>query len=122
MTAVVDDVFGEAFSTKSILAADRITVQLVGCLDLDTAPLLRHYLVQLTRGAQAGELLEFEFDIEQLYLMSSSAISHFASWLKGLRATEHVRRVKFKTNPNLSWQQRSLDALRRLAEPLVKVE
>jgi hypothetical protein len=122
MTAVIDDVLGDAFSTKSSLAADRISVQLVGCLDLATSPFLRHFLNQLTRSAQAGELLEFEFDIAQLYLMSSSSISHLASWLKGLRALEPVRRVTFRTNPKLSWQQRSLDALRRVAEPLVKVE
>jgi hypothetical protein len=122
MTMVVDDVLGDAFSTKSSLSADKITVQLVGCLDLETAPMLRHFLLQLTRGAQAGEVYEFEFNIEQLYLMSSSAISHFASWLKGVRTTEQVRRVKFRTNPNLSWQHRTLDALRRLAEPLVLVE
>ena len=122
MTAAIDDILGDAFSTKSSLAADTITVQLVGCLDLATAPLLRRYLSQLTRSAQAGELLEFEFNLEQLYLMSSSSISHFASWLKGLRTTELVRRVKFRTNPNSSWQQRTLDALRRLAGPLVKVE
>jgi len=122
MSIVVDDVLGSAFSTKSSLSADRITVELVGCLDLDTAPLLRHFLVQLTRSAQAGELLAFEFNIEQLYLMSSSAISHFASWLKGMRTTEHVRQIKFRTNPNLSWQHRSLDPLRRLASQLVLVE
>jgi hypothetical protein len=122
MTMVVDDVLGGAFSTKSSFSVEKITVELVGCLDLETAPLLRHFLQQLTRGVQSGELFEFEFNIEQLYLMSSSAISHFASWLKGVRTTPQVRRVKFRTNPNLSWQHRSLDALRRLAEPLVTVE
>jgi hypothetical protein len=122
MSAIVDDIFGNEFSTKSLVRGDQVAVQLIGCLDLDTAPILRHFLSQLTRGVQAGELLEFEFDIEQLYLLSSSAISHFAIWLKGLKATERVRRVQFRTNPNLAWQRRSLDALRRLAQPLVNVD
>jgi hypothetical protein len=122
MSAVVDDIFGAEFSTKSLVRGDQVAVQLIGCLDLDAAPVLRHFLGQLTRGVQAGELLEFEFDVEHLYLLSSSAISHFAVWLKALKAIERVRSVRFRTNPNLSWQRRSLDALRRLAQPLVNVE
>jgi hypothetical protein len=122
MTVIVDDILGPEFSTKSLVQGDRVAVQLIGCLDLDAAPVLRHFLSQFTRRIQAGEVLEFEFDIEQLYLLSSSAISHFAIWLKDLKAAERVRRVKFRTNPNLAWQRRSLDALRRLAQPLVNVE
>jgi len=122
MSAVVDDIVGGDFTTKSEVRGEQVAVQLVGCLDLETAPLLRHFLAQLTRGVQAGELLEVEFDVRELYLLSSSAISHFAVWLKGLKAAERIRAVRFRTNPNLAWQRRSLDALRRLAEPLVNVE
>ena len=121
MSVVVDDILGGDFTTRSEVRGDQVAVQLVGCLDLETAPQLRHYLAQLARDAQAGELLEFEFNVEQLYLLSSSAISHFAVWLKALKAAERVRGITFRTNPNLAWQRRSLDALRRLAEPLVHV-
>jgi hypothetical protein len=122
MTAIVDDIMGTAFSTKSLVSGDQVTVQLIGCLDLETAPLLRRFLTQLAREVDAGGLLEFEFDLEHLYLLSSSAISHFAIWLKTLRASKRVRQVKFRTNPNLAWQRRSLDALWRLAQPMLTVE
>ncbi|HYP86788.1 MAG TPA: hypothetical protein VEQ59_01510 [Polyangiaceae bacterium] len=122
MSIAVDDIVGEVFSTSSAPQGDRVVVQLVGCLDMETAPLLKHYLSQLSPSAESGELCEFEFNIEQLYLLSSSAISCLATWLKALKAIEHVRRVRFVTNANLGWQRRSLDPLRRLAEKLVAVD
>jgi len=118
----VDDIVGDVFSTSSTQQGDRVVVQLVGCLDMETAPFLKRYLSQLGPSAESGALLEFEFNIEQLYLLSSSAISCLASWLKGLKAIEQVRRVRFVTNPNLGWQRRSLDPLRRLADKIVTVD
>lgn len=122
MSVGVDDIVGEVFSTSSTLLGDRVVVALVGCLDMQTAPFLKRYLSQLGPSAESGALREFEFNTEQLYLLSSSAISCLASWLKGLRSLDQVRQVKFVTNPNLGWQRRSLDPLRRLADRLVAVE
>jgi hypothetical protein len=122
MTVKVEEITGEVFSTQSRSAGDKVTVRLIGCLDLETAPTLQKILNQLARAVDAGDLAEIEFEIENLYLLSSSAISYFASWLKTVRASGRVRLVKFKMNPNLAWQRRSLDALRRLAEPLVSLE
>ena len=122
MSASVDDILGEVFSTSSQLLGDRVVVNLVGCLDMQTAPFLKRYLNQLTLEAERGALHEFEFNTEQLYLLSSSAISCLASWLKGLKAIEQICHVTFVTNSNLGWQRRSLDPLRRLAERIVRVE
>ena len=97
-------------------------VQLVGCLDMQTAPFLKRYLSQLVPEAERGALCEFEFHTEQLYLLSSSAISCLASWLKSIKAVEQACQVTFVTNANLGWQRRSLDPLRRLAEQIVRVE
>jgi hypothetical protein len=122
MSDGVDDILGEVFSTSSTLLGDRVVVSLVGCLDMQTAPFLKRYLSQLGPSAESGALREFEFNTEQLYLLSSSAISCLATWLKGLKGSHLVRSVKFVTNPNLGWQRRSLDPLRRLDEKLVAVE
>ena len=119
---VVDDIRGDVFSTSSTVRGDLVVVSLVGCLDMQTAPFLKHYLSQIAPSAESGTFREFEFNTEQLFLLSSSAISCLATWLKGLKAIEHVRRVRFVTNPNLGWQRRSLDPLRRLADKLVSVD
>lgn len=122
MSASVDDILGNVFSTSSQLFGDRVVVQLVGCLDMQTAPLLKRFLNQLMLEAESGVLREFEFHTEQLYLLSSSAISCLASWLKSLKATGQICSVTFVTNANLGWQRRSLDPLRRLAERIVRIE
>jgi hypothetical protein len=122
MSITVDDIIGEVFSTSSTLLGDRVVVQLVGCLDMQTAPFLKRFLNQLEPQATHGALCELEFNIEQLYLLSSSAISCLASWLKSLKTDEQVRSVRFVTNRNLGWQRRSLDPLRRLADKLVSVD
>lgn len=116
------DILGDVFSTSSNLQGERIVVRLVGCLDMQTAPFLKRFLDQLGEPAPSDGVRELEFNTEQLYLMSSSAISCLASWLKVLKAGERVRSVKFVTNPNLGWQRRSLDPLRRLATTLVSIE
>ena len=118
----VDDIRGEVFSTSSSVLDDRLSVALIGCLDMQTAPFLKRYLSQLSPSAESGELCEFEFNTEQLFLLSSSAISCLATWLKALKAMPQVRQVRFVTNQNLGWQRRSLDPLRRLADKLVSVD
>ncbi|HET9960072.1 MAG TPA: hypothetical protein VFQ61_36520 [Polyangiaceae bacterium] len=122
MNSVVQDVASEAFSTKSRLAGERLTVELVGCLDMETAPQLRRFLGLLTPIAEGAMVKEFEFHTQDLYLMSSSAISLLAAWIKSLKELAAGCRVKFRTNPNLSWQKRSLDPIRRLAVEVVSVE
>lgn len=122
MSATVDDILGDVFSTSSRLHGERVVVNFVGCLDMQTAPFLKRFLNQLMPEAERGALREFEFNIEQLYLLSSSAISCLASWLKSLKAIEQACQVTFVTNANLGWQRRSLDPLRRLAERIVRVE
>lgn len=122
MSVGVVDIQGDVFSTNTRLRGDRATVHLVGCLDMQTAPMLKRFLSQLVPEAESGSLRDFEFNIEQLYLLSSSAISCLASWLKSLKAIEQACQVTFVTNANLGWQRRSLDPLRRLAEHLVRVQ
>ncbi|HWA77145.1 MAG TPA: hypothetical protein VG937_32640 [Polyangiaceae bacterium] len=122
MKVVVDDVRGEVFSTSSRQLGPRLVVELVGCLDMQTAPTLKLFLGQLLPHAESGAVDEVEFNIEQLYLLSSSAISCLATWLKAVRALEQACPVTFVTNANLGWQRRSLDPLRRLAEKMVRIQ
>ena len=122
MTTGITDIESQLFNTSSSIVGNRLIVALSGCLDMDTTPLLKSFLEPLIRDLQAGIVSAIEFETGQLYLMSSSSISCFATWIKSLMNTQPEWRVTFKTNPNLSWQRRTLDPIRRLAEHLVSIE
>jgi hypothetical protein len=122
MSTPLVDVQGEIFSTHSELVAQRLFVKLTGCLDMETAPSLERFLGSLSRALTNDGVREIEFDTEGLYLMSSSSISHVATWLKRLKSVAPDSRIKFKTNPNLAWQRRTLDSIRRVAENMVEVD
>jgi hypothetical protein len=89
---------------------------------METAPSLERFLGSLTRALTAENIREIEFDTGGLYLMSSSSISHVASWLKRLKSLSPSSHIRFKTNPNLAWQRRTLDSIRRVAESMVSVD
>jgi hypothetical protein len=122
MNTALFDVHGEVFNTQSELVAHRLRVKLTGCLDMETAPSLERFLGALTRALTTEGVRDIEFDTEGLYLMSSSSISHVAAWVKRLKSVSPGSRIRFKTNPNLAWQRRTLDSIRRVAETMVEVD
>lgn len=121
MTVALGDVRGEVFSTRSELANQRLRVVLTGCLDMETAPDLERFLSDTTSVLASEGVRDVEFDIGGLYLMSSSSISVTATWIKRLKSVAPSCRIKFKTNPNLAWQRRTLESIRRVAENIVQV-
>lgn len=121
MTLALGDVRGEVFSTRSELSNQRLRVVLTGCLDMETAPDLERFLADATRVLTSDGVRDVEFEIAGLYLMSSSSISITAAWIKRLKGVAPSCRVKFKTNPNLAWQRRTLESIRRVAESMVSV-
>jgi len=121
LTLALGDVRGEVFSTRSELHNQRLRVVLTGCLDMETAPDLERFLADATRLLTSEGVRDVEFEIAGLYLMSSSSISITAAWIKRLKGVAPSCRVKFKTNPNLAWQRRTLESIRRVAESMVSV-
>ena len=122
MSSSIRDAEGEVFRTRSDVSGQRVRVVLTGCLDMETAPEFERYLGGLGAALASEGIREIEFDTAGLYLMSSSSISHAAAWLKRVKALSPACRVKFKTNPNLAWQRRTFESIRRVAEALVAVE
>jgi hypothetical protein len=121
MSLALGDVRGEVFSTRSELSNQRLRVVLTGCLDMETAPDLERFLADATRVLTSEGVRDVEFELAGLYLMSSSSISITAAWIKRLKGVAPSCRVKFKTNPNLAWQRRTLESIRRVAESMVSV-
>lgn len=122
MEFVIHDVESQQFWTKSDIVGKRLSVRLYGCLDMDTTPLLKAYLEPLLRDIQAGIVSEFEFYTSELYLMSSSSIICFATWVKSLKSMQNPCKVSFMTNPAFGWQRRALDPICSLANQIVSVD
>jgi hypothetical protein len=122
VSVAIKDVAGGVFTTNSRIVGTKLIGELGGCLDMETAPSLKDYLNALLPEVDAGTLRTFEFDTEQLYLMSSSSISCWATWIKELKSRGPACRVIFRVNPKFAWQRRALEPIRRLAEETVSVE
>jgi anti-anti-sigma regulatory factor len=118
----VTDLEGEAFSTKSVYQAGVLSVALVGYLDLETTPRLRGFLTVVAPEIEAGTIRSVIFDANELYLMSSSAISCFASFLKEVKKLGRPCRITFRTNPTHGWQRRAFEPLVRLADKFATIE
>jgi anti-anti-sigma factor len=118
---LVQDLEGDDFATRSAYEDGTLSVKLVGSLDMETTPRLRHFLGRVEEAA-ANTAQAVVFDATQLYLMSSSAISCFASFLKRLKGLNHPFRLTFRTNRALAWQRRAFEPLARLAGAFVTIE
>ena len=122
MSSLHPDVESQLFRTSSSMVGKRLSVRMSGCLDMDATPQLADFLNALVKDIKAGIVNEFEFDTSQLYLMTSSSISCFATWIRLLKELQIRCCVNFKTNPDLGWQRRTLDPLCRLAIQIVSIE
>jgi anti-anti-sigma factor len=116
------DLTGDVLSTSSTVGSGKATVVVKGSLDLETTPRFKEFLTKVISEATAAKLQEIVFDTAELYLMSSSAISSFASFLKGIKTLQHRCLIVFRTSATHSWQWRTFEPLRRLAEDIVRVE
>lgn len=115
------DVSSDAFRTRSSEQGNTCVVQLDGCLDMETNPLFVQFLSGLTPTLKTERWLEVVFDCKTLYLMSSSSISSLATWVTGLQNARASCKITFRTDPNLKWQARTLDSIRRLGPSQINV-
>lgn len=118
---LIRDLRGE-LTTRSVVAEETLNVALVGCLDMDTTPGFAEFMGNLTPQALVGAFREIRFDTAELYLMSSSAISCFANFLKSVKRMEKPCRVTFRTSDLHRWQRRAFEPLQRLAHHVVRIE
>jgi hypothetical protein len=61
-------------------------------------------------------------DFRRLGFMNSSCFKSFVVWIDTVKNAPIAYKISFLTDPNLHWQRRSLEALRRLAVNVVSIE
>jgi hypothetical protein len=111
-----------AFSCAPALDAGRLTVTFVGTGDVAAIEVLGTYLKQVHAEAERLGLTEVTCDFRKLVFMNSSCFKAFVVWIDTVKNAARGYRIRFLTDPEMHWQRRSLEALRRLATTVVSVE
>jgi anti-anti-sigma factor len=114
----------EGFSAQLEQRGVAVVVSLRGNADMAVHEQLKVFLDDLHAMAKATRAKEAVFEFEELYFMNSSCLSlllRFINAVVGSQASQQFL-VKFKSNPKLRWQQKSLEALRAYAQDHVFIE
>ena len=114
----------DGFSVVARFAAGGVRIKLSGNGDMETPMSLAGYLKTLHAEVLRVSAKSVVFECEDLYFMSSACVKCLVTWLDGVQKTDEVKRytVSFRANPNLHWQRRSFEALRRFAPTIVQTE
>ncbi len=120
----ITEVAADSFSTKSARAGDGLTLVLRGNADMAIHERLKAFLDQVDAQAKAHRLKEALFDLQELYFMNSSCLSLLLRMINGVVEPQnpHKYKIRFRSNPNLRWQKKSLQALHSYAPDIVAVE
>jgi hypothetical protein len=110
------------FSCAPTLDAGKLTVSFVGTGDVAAIEILGAYLQQVHAEAERLALTEVTCDFRKLSFMNSSCFKAFVVWIDTVKNAARSYRIRFLTDPEMHWQRRSLEALRRLATTVVTVE
>jgi hypothetical protein len=99
-----------------------LLVEFSGTGDVGAIELLAGYLKRVHAEAERLSLNEVRCDFRQLLFMNSSCFKAFVVWIDTVKNAPRSYRIRFLTDPQMQWQRRSLEALRRLATNVVQVD
>jgi hypothetical protein len=112
-----------AFSVDVSESDGRAVVLLKGNADTLVLARFSHYMRSLHAEVSDQHVPEVHVDTGKLFFMTSSCLKVLVAWLRSITELGPEKRYKvvFLSNPDLSWQRRSFDALRHIADGLVTV-
>ena len=114
----------EGFTAHLEHRAGTIVVAMRGNADMAVHEKLKAFLDEVDRTARALRAKEAVFEFEEVYFMNSSCLSLLLRFINTVVGAPSAKQymIRFKSNPKLRWQQKSLDALCAYAQDLVFVE
>jgi hypothetical protein len=123
-TEGVSEINLEGFSTHTERKPGSLVVSLKGNADMAVQEQLRVFLDSLASLSQLSTVKEAVFDLGELYFMNSSCLSLLLRFINRVLEFPADRRpkVRFRSNPNLQWQKKSLQALQAYAQEVVVIE
>jgi len=123
-TASTGVIKAEGFTAQLERRAGAVVVAMQGNADMAVHERLKAFLDDVDLTVRSTRAKEAVFELEQLYFMNSSCLSlllRFINTVVGAPSSQQYI-IRFKSNPKLRWQQKSLDALRAYAEELVFID
>jgi len=118
----LEPISGDSFQAVPTLDDSRLVLRFSGSGDMNAISPLSTFLKQVHEEAVRLSVSEVSCDLKQLVIMNSSCFKSFVVWIDTVKNAEHGYKIRFLTDPNLHWQRRSLEALRRLAANVVTIE
>ena len=115
-------IYSAGFEATPTLTEKELGIAFSGTGDMNATALLSEYLKQVHLEALRLNVAEVSCDLQKLVFMNSSCFKSFVVWIDTVKTSPVRYQIAFKTNPNLHWQRRSLEALRRLAANIVTIE
>jgi hypothetical protein len=100
----------------------KLSVAFGGTGDVAAIEILGRYLKNVHAEAERLGVSEVTCDFRHLSFMNSSCFKAFVVWIDTVKNAARTYRIRFLTDPEMHWQRRSLEALRRLATNVVSVE
>jgi hypothetical protein len=110
------------FACAPSYEGDVLTITFSGTGDVGAVELLADYLKRAHVEAERLSVSEVTCDFRKLSFMNSSCFKSFVVWIDTVKNASRPYRIRFLTDPEMHWQKRSLEALRRLATSVVTVE
>lgn len=110
------------FSCDARISERMLSVTFAGTGDAAAIEPLGGYLRGLHAEAERLSVNEVTCDFRKLSFMNSSCLKAFVVWIDTVKNASRSYRIRFITAPEMGWQRRSLEALRRLATGVVSVE
>jgi hypothetical protein len=110
--------------SAEVAPTEPIELQLSGSADVSTRTRLEALIGWLHGQLEAAHAPAVVVDMRQLEFMSAAAFNALVGWLALLSdlPPEHRYRIRFRSNPNIRWQRRSLSALSCFATDVVAIE
>lgn len=121
-TLLLGAIYSAGFEVIPTLREKVLSLEFIGTGDMNATVLLAEYLKQLHLEALRMNVAEVSCDLHKLVFMNSSCFKSFVVWIDTVKTSPARYQIAFKTNPNMPWQRRSLEALRRLAANIVTIE
>jgi len=115
-------IYSAGFEATPTLNDRVLGIEFSGTGDMNAIALLSDYLKQVHLEALRLNVTEVACDLQKLVFMNSSCFKSFVVWIDTVKNAPRPYQIRFLTDPQLHWQRRSLEALRRLAASIVSIE
>jgi len=101
-----------------------LDISFSGTADMSAIDALDAYLEAIHDIATRRHVERVRVDVRALQFMNSSCFKSFVMWIGLLQDAEPANRysIEFRSNAEMLWQRRSLNALRCFATDLISIE